>query len=58
MKHSFQDKSRIAFALLVWLSVLVLAIQPVAARDKPNSPSELWPTKWLLAPEQFDRMVA
>jgi len=54
MKHNSQKMSRIAVAILLLLGVLVLAIIPVAARDKPNSPSELWPTKWLPAPEQFD----
>jgi len=54
MKTSFQNKPKTALAILILLAVLALAIQPVAARDKPNSPSELFPTKWLPAPEQFD----
>ncbi|MDD5466965.1 MAG: hypothetical protein PHS96_04090 [Anaerolineales bacterium] len=32
----------------------MLAVQPVVARDKPNSSSELFPMKWLPTPEQFD----
>jgi hypothetical protein len=48
----------VLFRLLAAISLVAVAFgfwtQAVVARDKPNVSSELFPIKWLPAPEQFD----
>jgi hypothetical protein len=54
MKH----KLVVSIALLAAIAILTVAFgvwaPAVVARDKPNVSSELFPMKWLPAPEQFD----
>jgi len=48
------DGRSIFRALAMVVIVVGLFSGTAVARDKPNSPSELFPLKWLPAPEQFD----
>jgi len=54
MKQIFSFLARALTVVMLIMALVALLTGSVAARDKPNSPSELFPLKWLPAPEQFD----
>jgi hypothetical protein len=54
MKQRIHKMARLVLAILFMLSLVVLAVVPAVARDKPNSPTDLLLLKLLPSPLQFD----